>query len=135
MAPYAPDCTTGRVRPAGQPLTGIWWANAWWVCPEKIASTLPSTPETIVPKAEPSVESARSADAGPSCTRSTITSASPLDSSPSDSASATALTELTIGATVNVEMPAGLTSSGSCSVTAPMKPTRMPSTVSMSYVG
>ena len=92
-----------------------------------MASTFAFAPVTIWPNGELSVALAMDVVAAPSCTSSTMTSASPLLSSPSLSSSATRFTSGTTGLTSRVAMPAGLTRLGSSSVIAPMNPTVTPS--------
>ena len=69
-----------------------------------------------------SVADAMAVVAAPSCTSSTMMSASPLLDLPSLNWSATRFAASTGGPTVRSSMPAGLTSEGSSSVTAPTNP-------------
>ncbi len=78
------------------------------------------------PKTESSVTAPIEVFAAPSWISRMSTSASSLAASPSVSWVATRFTLSTTSPTTSVSMPAGLTSEGSSSVTAPMKPTFTP---------
>ena len=105
--------------------------------PVKITSTAAAVPSTI------SANSGRSALAAsspvvrfaPSWYCATITSASPLAASPSESWAATRLTAATGSPKSMVSMPEGETMSAVSSVTAPMTPTVRPPTSNSAYSG
>ena len=118
--------------------TGAEYTYAWCVCPLKRTSTSADTPLTMSANAGPAAMFASSVAVplgAPSWNVATRTSASPLAGSPSLSSAATRLTASTGSPIVTPTMPAGDTSAGVSSVTAPITPTRMPSKVMIEYSG
>src|SRR5690606_17977273 len=81
------------------------------------------------------VTSSSAMTAEPSWNVATMTSASPLASSPSDSWAATLLTASTGSPKSSIATPSGLTSAGVSSVTAPITPTSTPSISNSAYSG
>ena len=114
-------------------------AYCLWVWPVKITSTAAEVSVTISANAPPAATSSSSVEPSgvpepaPSWYSATMTSASPLLSSPSVSCAATRLTASTGSPKSRFAMPAGVTSAGVSSVTAPITATVTPSMSNVVY--